>query len=152
MRLREFKYEEGTFTYGQRIGIGEILRNEDASEYQRLKDCWKELYGWSPRLMPRRMRKRRFDRMIDGIRYWVDLEAETLKYDPTPDQERAGIKNMFAQVGHMGTVKALAEKFGKDPDVILSWEWAKVYGILHADLKEYEYERRLTRIMSKPKS
>lgn len=151
MRLREFKYEEGTFTYGQRIGVGEILRNEDASEYQRLKDCWKELYGWPARLMPPKMRVARLNRMLEGIKYWVELEAQTLKYDPTPEQERAGIKNMFAQVGHMGTVKALAEKFGKDPDIVLGWEWAKVYGILHADLKEYEYEQRYTRIMSSKK-
>lgn len=148
MRLREWKYVEGTFTYGQRIGVGEILRNDDLTEYQRLAACWKELYGWPARLMPPKMRVARLNRMLEGIKYWVELEAQTLKYEPTPEQERAGIKNMFAQVGHMGTVKALAEKFGKDPDIVLGWEWAKVYGILHADLKEYEYEQRYTRIMS----
>ena len=31
------------------------------------------------------------------------------------------------------------------PDVVLDWQWAKVYGILHADLKEYLYERTLDR-------
>jgi hypothetical protein len=76
--------------------------------------------------------------MLEGIEYWVELESQTLKYDPTPEQERAGIK-------------AIAEKFAFDPDVVLDWQWAKVYGILHADLKEYLYERRLTEIMSNKK-
>jgi hypothetical protein len=89
--------------------------------------------------------------MLEGIEYWVELEGQTLKYDPTPEQERAGIKKLFNEVGHMGTVKAIAEKFGFDPDVVLDWQWAKVYGILHADLKEYLYERKLTEIISNKK-
>ena len=148
MRLTEYNYREGTFSYGARIGVGMILQDESLSEYQRLKGCWKELYGWNARLMPPRMRHRRFRRMLEGIEYWVELESQTLKYDPTPEQERAGIKKLFNEVGHMGTVKAIAEKFAFDPDVVLDWQWAKVYGILHADLKEYLYERKLTEIMS----
>ena len=59
-----------------------------------------------------------------------------------------GIAQMFAEVGHMGTVKAMAEKFSMDPDAVLRWEWAKVYGILLADLREYEYEQRYARQMN----
>ena len=93
MRLTEYNYREGTFSYGARIGVGMILQDESLSEYQRLKGCWKELYGWNARLMPPRMRHRRFRRMLEGIEYWVELESQTLKYDPTPEQERA--KELF---------------------------------------------------------
>lgn len=143
MRLREWNYKEGEFSYGQRISIGDILTNQDSTWYQRLKECWKELYGWSARLMPPRIRVRFFERMMDGIRYWVELEENTLKYNPTDQEQQAGLMRLNEEVGHMGTIKALAEKFGTDPDIILSWQWGKVYGILHADLKEAEYHQRL---------
>ena len=143
MRLRDWNYKEGEFTYGQRIEIGEILTDQERTWYLRLKACWRVLYGWNARLMPPRMRIRRFDRMAEGIRYWVELEERTLKYSASLSERRAGLTQLNAEVGHMGTIKALAEKFGIDPDIILSWQWGKVYGILHADLKESEYQRRL---------
>lgn len=142
MRIREWKYKDGEFSYGQRIAIGEILTQEDQSWYKRLKACWKELYGWNVRLLIPVLRVRALDRMTEGIRYWVELEEQTLKYDPTADEKRAGLMQLNQQVGHLGTIKALAEKFGKDPDDILKWQWGKVYGILLADLKEAEYQRR----------
>lgn len=142
MRLREWNYEEGLFTYAQRIAVGEALLTED-SDYQKLKACWRVLYGWSARLMPLRMRIRRFRRMIKGLNYWCELEKNTLKYTPTEEQKRAGIDRLFQEVGYMGTIKSLAEQFGLDPDTVLQWEWSKVYGILLADLKENDYRDRL---------
>ncbi len=144
MRLREWNYKDGEFSYGQRIAIGDILTDEGRTWYQRLKACWRELYGWNARLMPARMRVRRFGRLTEGLRYWVELEERTLNYKPTDQEQKAGLMRLNEEVGHMGTIKALAEKFGTDPDVILGWQWGKVYGILHADLKEAEYHQRLT--------
>lgn len=149
LRLREYRYEDGTFSYAQRIAVGDILRDESLTMYQRLKACWRELYGWTARLMPPPMRVRRLDRMVDGLTYWAELECRTLDYKATPEEERAGLARLSGEVGHMGTVKALAQKFGRDPDEVLRWEWGKVYGILYADLKESEYQRRLSDLMSK---
>ena len=143
MRIREWKYNDGEFSYGQRIAIGEILQNEDKTWYQRIKECWKELYGWNVRLLIPILRVKMLDRMTEGIRYWVDVEEKTLKYEPTAEENKAGLAKLNAEVGHLGTVKALAEKFGVDPDIILGWQWGKVYGILFAELKESEYQRRL---------
>lgn len=144
MRVREWKYEEGAFTYGQRIAVGDALADETKTWYERMKQAWRELYGWNARLMPPRMRARRFERMIDGLKYWIDVEAKTLHYEPTQEEKSAGIVRLNQEVGHIGTIKALAEKFACDPDTILTWQWAKIYGILHADLKEYQYHKRLS--------
>jgi hypothetical protein len=143
MRLREWKYQEGEFSYGQRIAVGEILTDESRTWYQRLKACWRELYGWSARWMLPAVRVRRFDRLTEGLRYWVEREQAELRYNPTAEEQRAGLMRLNAEVGHMGTIKALAEKFGIDPDVVLTWQWGKVYGILRADLKEADFQRRL---------
>ena len=44
--------EGGEFTYGNRIALGAILSDESRSEYQRLKAAFRELYGYSCRLLP----------------------------------------------------------------------------------------------------
>lgn len=144
MRLTEWRYEEGGFSYGQRIEVGMVLSDETLTEYRRLTAAWRVLYGWPARLMPPRMRVRRLTRMVTGIKYWLELEAVELRYQPTVEEERAGLDRLNAEVGAMGTVNALAQKFGMDPDAVLGWEWAKVYGILRSDLKEFLYSRRLS--------
>lgn len=149
IRLREWDYMNGEFSYGQRLGVGDIFQDENLSEYQRLKAAWKELYGWSLRLMLPFMRARRVKRMLDGIKYWADVESKTLNFEPDDDAKKAGIALLSEEVGTLGTVKALAEKFKCDPDVILGWQWGKVYGILYTDLKEYEYHRRLDKVLKR---
>lgn len=144
MRLREWIYEDGGFSYAQRIEVGMVLSDESLTEYRRLIAAWRVLYGWPARLMPPRIRVRRLARMVAGIQHWFNLEAQELKYIPTVEEERAGLKSLTAEVGVMGTVNALAQKFGMDPDAVLRWEYAKVYGILRSDLKEFLYSRRLS--------
>lgn len=143
MRLREWKYEDGEFTYSQRIELGQVFQDDNLSGYGKLKQAWKVLYGWSPRWMNPWRRYKAFDRMLEGLKYWIDRERNTLHYEPTAEEHRAGLLNLSREVGELGTVKALAEKFGVDPDIILTWKWGKVYGMLYADMREAEYQRRL---------
>ena len=42
----------------------------------------------------------------------------------------------------MSTIKALAKAYGKDPDEILQWQYAKVFGILYTDLEERKFEKK----------
>ena len=134
IRLREWDYMNGEFSYGQRLGVGDIFQDENLSEYQRLKAAWKELYGWSLRLMLPFMRARRVKRMLDGIKYWADVESKTLNFEPDDDAKKAGIALLSEEVGTLGTVKALAEKFKCDPDVILGWQWGMTP---HSELKKF---------------
>lgn len=143
MRLREWKYEDGEFTYAQRIELTEVFRNDSLNGYQKMKAAWKVLYGWSARWMNPWRRARAFERMLEGLEFWVKKERENLKYEPTPEEYQAGLPRLSEEVGELGTIKALAEKFGVDPDVILTWHWGKVYGLLYADLKETEHQRRM---------
>ena len=144
MRFKEWIYNAGMFSYGQRIEVGQVFDNDELSAYEKMKQAWRVLYGWNGRLMPPRLRVKMFNRMLDGLKYWADLEKAELHYTPTAEEERAGLARLNSEVGAMGTVNALAQKFGKDPDEILRWEWAKVFGILRTDLKEYLYNRRLS--------
>lgn len=150
MRLREYNYREGEFTYGARIAVGEIWQREGLREYERLKLAWREMYGYDAKLLwPLGVRVRRLIRLREGLEYWFRLEADTLKAEPTAEQLRAGIRELGEKIGEMGTIKALAKDYHVDPDEVLQWPWGKVYGILLTDLEEHKYNERLTKVVTK---
>lgn len=137
----------GSFTYGNRIALGEIFRDEDRSSYRKMKDAFIELYGWSPLLIPLRRRVRVMTKMLEDIKGWLDRERQLLTFEPEPDQITAGIHELAKAVGDMGTVKAIAKAYSQDPDAVLKWEYAKVFGILFTDLEEHKYEKRYNKVI-----
>ena len=86
-------------------------------------------------------------KVIEGITYWADLENKELAYKPSEEEKRAGIIELNDKVGYLSTVKVLAKNYSLDPDLILSWSWSKVFGILKTDLEEFRYQERLNKIM-----
>lgn len=137
----------GAFTYGQRIALGDIFRNDSLSAYAKMKAAFIELYGWSPRLLPAGPRYRAIKRTMLDFKGWLDKEQKLLSHDPEPDQIQAGIKDLIAHVGDMGTIKAIAKTYGLDPDVVVEWPYSKVFGILYTDLEEYKYEKRYNQVI-----
>lgn len=139
---------DGLFTYGQRIELGGIFSDTGRSEYRRLADAFKVLYGYKCTLLPIKWRVRLLNGIVEGLTEWIRKESEMLAYTPTDDEERAGIAELTRRVGSMGTIDALAEKYGKDPDEILGWSYAKVFGILFSDLEKAKYQRRYDKMIN----
>lgn len=143
--LHKINFEGSDFTYGSRIALGEIFGQEDISEYQKFKAAFRELHGFSARLLPVRRRVKAFGHIIDGLKAWIDKEQQLLQYTPSSDELAAGVKELGEKVGNMATIKALAKAYSKDPDEILEWDYAKVFGILYTDLEERKYEKKLNK-------
>lgn len=137
----------GTLTYGNRIALGDIFSDGNRTEYRRLKDAFRELHGYSCRLLPPGPRMRAFERIVTGLSVWVDKERTLLHYEPTADETAAGIRELSRRVGNFSTIKALAKAYGCDPDEVLRWDYAKVFGILYTDLEEHKFERRYAEVI-----
>lgn len=151
--LHKINFESADFTYGDRIAMSEIFGNEDLTEYAQMKAAFKELHGFSARLLPLNARIRAFKRIISGLQSWIDKEKQLLDYQPSADEIAAGVKELGEKVGAMSTIKALAKAYSKDPDDVLKWDYAKVFGILYTDLEERKFETKLNkRIYGKSKS
>lgn len=140
--------EAGEFTYGNRLALGEIFSDESRTEYQRLKAASRELYGYSCRLLPIGLRMRALKHVSAGVFAWIQKEQILLKYQPSADELAAGIKELTKRVGNLSTVKALAKAYHRDPDEILKWSYAKVFGILFTDLEEHKFDERLTKVIN----
>lgn len=148
MRLREYDMAAGAFPYGARIALADIFAREGLSDYGKMKAAWRELYGWDARLLPPLARARAFRRMAEGLGGWVRRERELLRYTPTPDEAAAGYEAYCRRVGPSGAVYALAKDYGRDPDEILRWPYAKVFGILYHDLERLKFGRAYDKVLS----
>lgn len=144
-RVGRFDWDGDEFTYGMRVELGDIFGDEDKSEYRRLCDAFKAVYGFDRRVLPMRRRLKVFDGIAKGFSQWVDKEVKLLDYTPTDEEIRAGVKDLNKKVGSMATVKQIAKAYSTDPDKVLEWPYSKVFAILYTDLEERKYETRLSK-------
>lgn len=136
----------GKLTYGQRIELGDILSKEDTSISEKYISTMKCLYPeWKQTFSSKWVEW--FEEVVEGVRYWMQREATMLAYQPTAEELAAGINNLGKKLGPMMTVMTLAEKFGRDPDEILQWDYGKVFGLLYADLEGFKYQKNYRKVM-----
>ena len=140
--------EDEAFTYGQRIALGQLFGKPAESEFKRLLRAFRTVYEYSPRLLPRRVRFARLTALLEQFAEWVKREQTLLGYKPTADELAAGVEELGKKVGSLGTIQALARSFGVDPDVIVSWPYTKVFGILYADMEENKFKDKYQKIVN----
>ena len=143
-RIGRFDWEGDGFTYGMRVELGDIFGDEGKSEYKRLCEAFKIVYGFDRRVLPMRKRIKVFDGIATGLAQWIDKERQLLDYVPSEEEIKAGIRDLSKKVGSMSTVKQLAKAYGTDPDKVLDWPYSKVFAILYTDLEERKYETKLS--------
>ncbi len=138
----------GKMTFGQRIELGKIFQSEESevSKFELVFEC---LHEYRPDVKDYKKLFGYFEEIIEGVRFWIEHETALLKYEPTSEELSAGVKELSQRIGEFGTIKALAKNYSKDPDEILAWEYAKVFGILYTDLEESKYQRRYNKIMER---
>lgn len=135
----------GRVTYGQRIELGRILERTDLDEVERYKAVIRALHpDWEVEYSPETVAYAL--EIAEGIRFWVEREAEKLSYTPSEEEVAARYDEVAKAVKELGVVAALAEKFSKDPDEIYAWEYGKVFSMLLVDAERAKYARRLEKV------
>jgi ribosomal protein S24E len=142
--------KDGELTFGQRISLGELFSSEK-SEMEKFEETFLILHNQKPDPKDYKKLVGYFSEIMDGLKFWVEQEATLLKYEPTPEEIKAGIRDLSKEIGEFGTVKALAKAYHVDPDVIFTWKYGKVFGILYTDLREHMYSRRFQKVLESKK-
>lgn len=138
----------GDMTYGQRIELGKILSDDSISDYERFENVFYCLHGNKPSLLQYPKLVDYYTAIINGIVHWSKTEEELLHYEPTEEERRAGVKEYHTNVGELSAIHSMAKNFSKDPDEVLNWDYAKVFGILLNDLESYKYQQRFNKILT----
>lgn len=143
--MRHIDVRGGQMTFGQRIELGRILTDPSTSEASKAIAVMRCLDpDWETTEMPQSIEY--FAEVIEGLTYWIKRETAELKYDPSEEEQSAGIGQLSKMTGEMGTIMALAKDYGKDPDEILSWKYGKVFNILYTNLQSHLYQERLMKL------
>ena len=147
MKLKRIDIKGGHFTFAQRIEIGKIMTEETEPLVKAVLviNC---LHGFRPRPKMLIRIQDYIKEIFEGLLFWINAEKR-LKYDPTPEEEAAGIMDLSKSVGDLGTIQMLSEKYSQDPDTILGWEYSKVYGLLLVSLENYKFSKRMDKVIEK---
>lgn len=145
-KLKEIDIKGGKLTFGQRIDLGKLFQS-DVSEVEKFEGVFEILHGYKLNILEYKSKLPYLKRIIEGLEFWTEQEQTLLKYDPSQEEIRAGIKEFSKKVGEFSTVKSLAKTYSKDPDEILNWEYGKVFGILYTDLEEFKFNRRYQKVI-----
>lgn len=140
-------FDKGKFTFGHRIELGTIMQDENTSEVEKFELIIRCLHGFTPKPKQYEDLIPYFNDICNGLKKWAEMEAQMLNNEPTDEELQAGVKEFMRKVGEFGTVKSIAKAYSKDPDEVLNWEYAKVFGILFTDLEESKFQRRLNKVI-----
>lgn len=148
--LSKIDIKAGDMSFSQRIELGKIFSGKD-DELLKFEKSFVCLHNFQPKLTEYKKLLPYFEQIIEGLKHWSTTESIMLKYTPTPEEKQAGIMDLSKKIGELGTAKAIAKTYGMDPDVVLGWNYAKVFGILYTDLEENKFNRRYQKVISKKK-
>ena len=138
--LTKVDIKGGKLTFRQRISLGEILTSGE-SEYEIFESCLLCLHK-DIEVICDIWHVKYFQEITEGVNEWMEKERILLHYEPSQEEISAGIKDLSEKIGEYGTIKSIAKSFHTDPDIVLDWEYGKVFGILWSDLEEYKYMKR----------
>ncbi|MDR1544949.1 MAG: hypothetical protein LBS50_11230 [Prevotellaceae bacterium] len=146
---KKIDVKAGKLTFEQRITLGKIFQSETDTEAGKFEKVFVCLHDYKPRVIDYKRLIDYFTEIVEGLKFWFEQEKTLLHYMPTMDEVSAGIEDYSKKVGEFGTVKAIAKQFGCDPDVVLKWEYAKVFGILYTDLEEFKFQKKFNQVLER---
>jgi len=144
---KEIDVKAGKITYGQRIELGKIFQNLETSEIEKFNQTFECLHNFRPVVLQYKKLLPYFEKIIDGLKFWIETEQTLLKYEPSVEELSAGIKELSEKLGEFGVVKSIGKVFSCDPDLILKWEYSKVFYILFTDLEEAKFQIRFQKVL-----
>lgn len=132
------------FTYGMRIAVGQDLEAA-ATDFEAMRGILNTLHGVE--ITPDDVAEvyDYYTQILGGLGKWLEMEAQ-LRYDPTPEERRAGIDTAFRELGHFNTLDAIALRMRISHDAALQLPYMTVWLMLKKDLATSQYERRLNKI------
>lgn len=143
--LSKIDVKAGNMTFTQRIELGKIFQ-EESSEITKFEKTFQCLYNYTPKIRDYKKLLNHFEEIIEGLKFWIESER-LLKYEPTPEEIRAGIKELSNKIGEFGIIIELARDFGKDIDEIGNYKYNKIFAILLSDLEKFKYRQRLNKAL-----
>lgn len=133
-------------SYQQRLSLGELF-NRQPSETEAIMESYKIIYKKEPSLKDlAHYIKEDFEDMLEGLKIWIDSEAEYLHYEPTPEEISAGINQLKCP---LSTAVSIGKDFGLMPNDVLERPYSEIFTILWSNNENAKFEKKLQKIMNR---
>lgn len=137
------------FTYGQRIELGKLFADENASDVAKFKGAFRIVYDYEVRAVEFKTLMPIFEQIANGLKYWLDAENAMLASEPSADEIAAGCREYAEKVGELGQIVSIAKDFSILPNDLLKRPYSEVFGIMVADHERAKFEKRLNEQLTK---
>lgn len=142
---------EGDLTYGERIELGRIVRDENMGDYQRIKEVCQCLYDVEVTPEQAVHLTDHVAKVLTDIIDWMKKEQQEFYIPPTPEEERARIQDLTKACGDMGDVVSLAESFQCSFEEVYNKPYLEIFTIHKVHAERTRYERRLNKVYQERK-
>ncbi len=142
----------GDFTFGERIQMGRIFdRSSQADDIERTKQLIECLHDKviddqeAENLLPYALE------ICDAYVNWRKREDSECYVPPQQEAQQAGVEQLAQEIGDMGGVVDMAERFGWSFEQVYKMPYLDVFTIWKVDAARAKFQRRLNKVLSKKK-
>lgn len=145
--LRKRDIAGGDFSFGERLQIVQLLRDEERDDIERARDILECLHGKryslrsTARLMPYVIE------IAQSMIEWLKREQNECSAPIKPEAASAGAEQFAKEVGDMGSVVSLAERFGMSISEVYRMPYLEVFAIWKVDAARARFEQRLEQVI-----
>ncbi len=137
------------FSYGQRIELGKLFADDEATDVDKFKGAFRICYDYEVRAVEFKTLMPIFESIANGLKYWLEAENAMLASEPSADEVAAGCREYAQKVGELGQVVSIAKDFSILPNDLLKRPYSEIFGIMVADHERAKFEKRLNEVMTK---
>lgn len=150
-RFKKRDIEGGQFTFGERIMLGRIFREEEVPDIERTKQIIEVLHDkrvntlQAIRLMPYALE------VAKAFVAWIEREERECSVPPLEEAKQAGIETLAKNCGDMASVVDFAERFGWSFEQVYKMPYMDAFTLWKIDAERGKYQRRLQNVLKRKK-
>lgn len=137
---------EGDMTYGERIELGRIIKDQEMGDYQRIKEVVKCLYDVEVTPKEAVDLADHVEDILTDLVEWMKREHQAFYIEPTAEEVKANIQGLTKACGDMGDVVSLAESFHCTFEEVYKRPYLEIFTIHKVHAERTRYERRLSKV------
>lgn len=139
----------GDILFGERIMLVRILSNSEINDVQRACEALECLHNRKFSLYEALRLMDYANEIRDAVEYWLEQEEKECAIEPSVEAKKADVDKLGREVGDMGSVVSLCDRFAMTPAEVYKLPYLDVFTIWKVDAAVARYNRRLEKVREK---
>lgn len=133
--------------FGERLQLAAILRDEERDDIERTRDMIECLHGVRPPKFIARLLIPYAVQVATSIINWLQREKNECSVPLLPDAQTAGAEQFAKNVGELGSIVQLADRFHCSFKQVYEMPYTEVFALWKFDAERAKFDRRLEKVI-----